>query len=126
MKTDWHLLDAPESRNRTLFNTFKKLIKLRHQLAALRGDNMDFFYENVDDRVLAYSRRSNDNELVIIVAHFSPNNRDGYTLKNMPVKEGTKFVNGLNEEEIVGVDNGANETQIEFETIRRKSIDQDK
>ncbi|CAF1672086.1 unnamed protein product, partial [Adineta ricciae] len=51
--------NAPESPYRTLLNIFKKAIKLRRQLAALRSDSLDFFYENYGDRVLAYSRRSN-------------------------------------------------------------------
>jgi 1,4-alpha-glucan branching enzyme len=115
-------LDAPESRNRTLLNTFKKLIQLRHQLAALRGDNLEFFYENHDDRILAYSRRSDKQELVIIVAHFSPNNRNGYTLKNIPVKEKTQFVNGLNEEEIIYSDNGTNEIKMNLKPFEVKIL----
>ncbi len=122
MKTNWQLLDAPESRNRSLLNTFKKLIKLRHQLAALRSDNLEFFYEHYDDRVLAYSRGSDTNECVIIVAHFSPNSRDGYTLKNVPAKEGTKFVNGLNEEEIIYIDNGASELKMNLKPFEGKVL----
>jgi glycosidase len=114
-------LDAPESRNRSLLNTFKKLIKLRHQLAALRSDNLEFFYEHYDDRVLAYSRGS-DTESVIIVANFSPNSRDGYTLKNVPAKEGTKFVNGLNDEEIVYIDNGTSELKMNLKPFEGKVL----
>ncbi len=116
------MLDAPESRNRSLLNTFKQVIKLRHELAALRSDNVDFFYEHHDDRVLAYSRRSDKNELVLVVAHFSPNNRDGYTLKNVPAKEGTKFFNGLNKEEIVSVENETKELKMNLKPFEGKVL----
>jgi glycosidase len=112
-------LDAPQSRNRSLLNLFKRLIKLRHELAVLRSDNMEFFYEHFDDRVLAYSRRS-DKEMVILVINFSSNNKDGYTLKNVPAKEGTKFFNGLDEEEIVYVDNGTNEVKLNLKPFEGK------
>jgi hypothetical protein len=40
----------------------------------------------------------------------------------MPVKEGTKFVNGLNEEEIVCVDNGANELKLNLKPFEGKVL----
>ncbi|CAF1463918.1 unnamed protein product [Adineta ricciae] len=122
LKTNWHVLDAPESPYRTLLNIFKKAIKLRRRLAALRSDSLDFFYENYGDRVLAYSRRSNENDLIIIIAHFSANNRDGYTLKNIPAKESTQFTNGMNESEILHVGDGTNELQVNLKPFEAKVL----
>jgi 1,4-alpha-glucan branching enzyme len=91
-------------------------------LAALRSDNLEFFYEHNDDRVLAYIRRADEKEFVIIVVHFSPNSRDGYTLKNVPAIEGTQFVNMLNEKEIVYVNNGTNELNMNLKPFEGKIL----
>ncbi|CAF3918143.1 unnamed protein product [Adineta steineri] len=121
-KTNWQVLDAPVSPYRTLLNTFKQVIKLRRQLTALRSDNLEFFFEHYDDRVLAYSRRSNDNDLVLVIAHFSPNNRDGYIVKNIPAKEGTQFVNGMDENEVLHIENGTNELKMNLKPFEGKIL----
>ena len=122
MKINWHVLDTPVSPYRTLLNTFKQAIKLRHQLEGLRSDNLEFFYEHYDDRVLAYSRRSNDKNLVLVIAHFSPNSRNGYIVKNIPAKEGTQFVNGMNENEVLYIDKGTNELKMDLKPFEGKVL----
>ncbi|MBD1823485.1 alpha amylase C-terminal domain-containing protein [Cyanobacteria bacterium FACHB-DQ100] len=77
---DWSLLD----HNRDLFEFYKRTIALRHEKSSLRTDNIEFFFEHLDDKVLAYVRWNDDGERVIVVANFSDQNYENYAIDNLP------------------------------------------
>jgi 1,4-alpha-glucan branching enzyme len=70
--------------NRDLFEYYKKLIALRKQNPALSSDNIDFFHENPEAKVLAYSRWHEQSSRVVVVVNFSDNFLSGYQLPNFP------------------------------------------
>ncbi|MBD2080350.1 alpha-amylase family glycosyl hydrolase [Leptolyngbya sp. FACHB-17] len=78
---DWSLLD----HNRDLFEFYKRAIALRHEKSSLRTDNIEFFFEHLDDKVLAYVRWNNDGERVIVVANFSDQTYENYAIENLPI-----------------------------------------
>ncbi len=61
----WNLLKT--KRNRDLFDTFRRLFAFRHKTDSLQNGEVNFFYENIDDRVLGY-RRGED---ILVLCHFS-------------------------------------------------------
>ncbi|MEP0916825.1 alpha-amylase family glycosyl hydrolase [Leptolyngbya sp. DQ-M1] len=77
---DWSLLD----HNRDLFEFYKRAIALRHEKSSLRTDNIEFFFEHLDDKVLAYVRWNDDGERVIVVANFSDQTYENYAIENLP------------------------------------------
>ncbi|MBE9011655.1 alpha amylase C-terminal domain-containing protein [Pseudanabaenaceae cyanobacterium LEGE 13415] len=79
---DWSLLD----QNRGLFEFYKRAIALRHEKASLRTDNIEFFFENADDKILAYVRWNDAGERVVVVANFSDQDREGYAIENFPIE----------------------------------------
>ncbi|MBW4523065.1 MAG: DUF3459 domain-containing protein [Scytolyngbya sp. HA4215-MV1] len=81
-KIDWTLLDGDQ--NRSLFDYYKGLIALRKNNPALHTENVEFFHENPEVRVLAYTRWNNEGARVVIVANFSDNFLAGYTVPNFP------------------------------------------
>ncbi|WP_347242485.1 alpha-amylase family glycosyl hydrolase [Nostoc sp. FACHB-888] len=58
-KINWSLLESDQ--NRDLFKYYQNLIALRKQNLTLQSDNIDFFYENAGDKVLAYTRWDEQN-----------------------------------------------------------------
>ncbi len=80
-KIAWPLLSR--DLNRDLFEDYKHLIALRKQFRALQSDNIDFFHENPDSKVLAYGRWNDQDERVVVVA-FSDQHLAGYRVPNFP------------------------------------------
>ncbi len=78
-KIAWSLLERDE--NRDLFECYKKLIALRTHNRALQSDNIEFFHENADAKVLAYVRWHDQGDRVIVVANFSDQNLSGYNVE---------------------------------------------
>ena len=81
-KIAWPLLER--DLNRDLFEYYKKLIALRKQNLALSSDNIEFFHENPEAKVLAYSRWHEEGSRVVVVANFSDNFLSGYQVPNFP------------------------------------------
>lgn len=81
-KIAWPLLERELNRN--LFEHYKQLIALRKQFIALQSDNIDFFHEDPDSKVLAYARWNDQGERVVVVANFSDQNLTGYRVPNFP------------------------------------------
>jgi 1,4-alpha-glucan branching enzyme len=81
-KIAWPLLEREP--NRDLLEYYKKLIDLRQQNPALGSDNIEFFHENPDAKVLAYTRWHDEASRVVVVANFSDNVLTGYLVPNFP------------------------------------------
>ncbi|MGG6266893.1 alpha-amylase family glycosyl hydrolase [Leptolyngbya sp. AN03gr2] len=79
---DWSLLN----QNRDLFEFYQKAIALRHEKSSLRTDNIDFFFENADDKILAYVRWNDAGERVVVIANFSDQDYQGYAIANFPTE----------------------------------------
>ena len=84
-KINWSLLSSDQ--NHDLFEYYQKLIALRQQTPALQSDNIKFFYENADNKVLAYSRWDEQNSHVVVVANFSDQNLNQYKISDFPTAE---------------------------------------
>ena len=97
----WSLLD--KEWNRRLFETFRQLIHLRHSNSNLRNGPIEFFYENENERVLAFSRGT---KLVVIV-HLHPQAKAKYIIGPFPEKG--LWIDYLTDEE-VNVDQSGNLT----------------
>ena len=80
----WSLLDKEINQN--LFKTFKNLIKFRKTILNKNKYNqLRFFYENLDHRILAYSRSNHtDNEDIVVITNFSNQLQSNYEIKNCP------------------------------------------
>jgi 1,4-alpha-glucan branching enzyme len=81
-KLDWTLLAGEE--NKKLFDYYKGLIHLRTTNHAFFTENIDFFHENPEAKVLAYTRWNDEGSRVVVVANFSDNFLAGYTVPNFP------------------------------------------
>jgi 1,4-alpha-glucan branching enzyme len=81
-KIAWPLLER--DLNRDLFEYYKKLIALRKQNPALSSNNIEFFHENPEAKVLAYVRWNEECSRVVVVANFSDNILSGYHVPNFP------------------------------------------
>ncbi len=82
-KIDWTLLG--HDLNRGLFEYYKGLINLRKNNHALYTENIDFIHENLEAKVLAYSRWNDQGSRVVVVANFSENFLAGYQVPHFPV-----------------------------------------
>jgi 1,4-alpha-glucan branching enzyme len=78
----WSLLES--DRNRDLFEYYKKLIALRKQNRALQTANIDFFFENLDDKVFAYGRWNEEGSRIVVVVNFSDHVLDTYQITQFP------------------------------------------
>jgi 1,4-alpha-glucan branching enzyme len=81
-KIDWTLLS--HDLNRNLFEYYKGLIALRKSNAALQTANIEFFYEDPETKVLAYTRWNDEGSRVVVVANFSDQFLAGYSVPNFP------------------------------------------
>ncbi|MBD2386326.1 alpha-amylase family glycosyl hydrolase [Cylindrospermum sp. FACHB-282] len=81
-KIEWSLLG--NHLNQGLFAYYKGLINLRKQNHALYTENIDFIHENMETKVLAYSRWNEEGSRVVVVANFSENFLAGYQIDNFP------------------------------------------
>jgi 1,4-alpha-glucan branching enzyme len=82
-KVDWTLLSG--DLNHSLFEYYKGLISLRKTNPALYGENIEFFHENPEAKVLAYTRWNDEGSRVVVVANFSDQFLAGYTIPGFPV-----------------------------------------
>lgn len=81
-KVDWTLLAGED--NRSLFEYYKGLIHLRKNNHAFYTENIEFFHENPEAKVLAYTRWNDEGSRVVVVANFSDEFLAGYTVPNFP------------------------------------------
>ncbi|MGG6242458.1 alpha-amylase family glycosyl hydrolase [Nodosilinea sp. AN01ver1] len=81
-KIDWTLLE--NDRNRDLFEHYKGLINLRKENHALRTENVEFFFEDPDSKVLAYVRWNDEGSTIAVVVNFSGNYLADYSVPNFP------------------------------------------
>ncbi|HEY9822886.1 MAG TPA: alpha-amylase family glycosyl hydrolase, partial [Candidatus Sericytochromatia bacterium] len=81
-KIAWSLLE--KDLNRDLFEYYKKLIALRKQNSALQSNNIKFFHEAPEAKVLAYSRWNEKGSRVVVVANFSESFLSKYKVFNFP------------------------------------------
>jgi 1,4-alpha-glucan branching enzyme len=68
-RLDWRLLEG--ERNARLHAFYRQLIALRRSSESLRGDDIDFFYEPLEQRLLAWSR----GDSVAVIANFGDTDR---------------------------------------------------
>ena len=81
-KIDWTLLG--NDKNMSLHDYYRGLIFLRKNNHALYTENIEFFYEQADDRVLAYTRWNDEGSRVVVVANLSGNFLKDYTIPHIP------------------------------------------
>ncbi|MDY6939870.1 MAG: alpha-amylase family glycosyl hydrolase [Cyanobacteriota bacterium] len=79
-KIDWQLLG--NDLNRGLFEYCKGLIHLRKNDRALCTENIDFFHEDAESQVIAYTRWNDEGSRVAIVANLSGQFLAGYQVPN--------------------------------------------
>jgi len=81
-KIEWPLL--ANDLNQGLLNYYKGLLHLRKTNQALYGENVEFFHENPESRVLAYTRWNDEGSRVVVVANFSDQFLAGYAVPDFP------------------------------------------
>jgi 1,4-alpha-glucan branching enzyme len=81
-KIEWSLLE--NDLNRGLFEYYKGLINLRKNNHALYTENIDFFHEDPESKVLAYTRWNDEGSRIVVVANFSDNYLAGYQVPHFP------------------------------------------
>ena len=81
-KIDWSLLQ--NESNQSLLDYYRGLIALRKENYALRTDNIDFFYEDRESKVLAYLRWNDEGSRLVVVINFSNNFLQDYTISQFP------------------------------------------
>jgi 1,4-alpha-glucan branching enzyme len=81
-KIEWKLLE--NEQNQGLFAYYKGLIHLRKQNQALYSENIEFFYEDSESKVLAYTRWNDEGSRVVVVANFSDQYLAGYQVTHFP------------------------------------------
>ncbi|MGK7916955.1 MAG: alpha-amylase family glycosyl hydrolase [Prochloraceae cyanobacterium] len=81
-KIDWTLLK--NDRNRNLLEYYKGLINLRKNNPALYTENVEFFHEDRESKVLAYVRWNEEGSRVVVVANFSDQYLAGYQVTHFP------------------------------------------
>jgi 1,4-alpha-glucan branching enzyme len=81
-KIDWTLLE--NDANSSLLNYYKGLIDLRENNHALYTENINFFHENPESQVFAYTRWNDEGSRVVVVANLSDNYLAGYQVSHFP------------------------------------------
>ena len=81
-KIDWTLLAG--DWNQHLFAHYKGLINLRKENHALYTENIEFFHEDPESKVIAYTRWNEEGSRVVVVANFSAQYLAGYAVPNFP------------------------------------------
>jgi 1,4-alpha-glucan branching enzyme len=79
---DWSLLD--QELNQDLLAFYKKLIALRKEKPALQTNNIDFFYEHSEHKILAFVRWNEAGERVVVIANFSDRTFDQSLIPHFP------------------------------------------
>lgn len=83
---DWSLLD--NEANQGLLKYYQGLIALRKENAALRSDNIDIFYEDLESKVLGYVRWDDIGPKVAVVVNCSDSYLADYEVSDLP-EDGT-------------------------------------
>jgi len=81
-KLAWSLLGTPECAG--LHDHYRRLIWLRREHPALRGDTLETIHDDPETRVVAYQRWDDGGDRVVTVAHCSPNEQGSYAIPNWP------------------------------------------
>ncbi|MCA1990463.1 MAG: alpha amylase C-terminal domain-containing protein [Coleofasciculus sp. S288] len=81
-KVEWTLLQ--HENNRGLFEYYKGLIHLRKHNHALYTENINFFHEDPEAKVLAYVRWNGEGSRVVVVLNFSDNFLTDYYVPDFP------------------------------------------
>lgn len=81
-KIDWTLLAG--DWNKHLFAHYKGLINLRKENHALYTENIEFFHEDPESKVIAYTRWNDEGSRVVVVANFSDQFLAGYAVPHFP------------------------------------------
>ncbi len=82
-KIEWPLLAG--ELNQGLFSFYKGLISLRKENHALYTENIDFFHENPEAKVLGYTRWNDEGSRIIVIANFSDRFLAGYEISEFPI-----------------------------------------
>ena len=85
-KINWSLLT--NDHNHDLMAHYRGLIHLRKNAYALRTENVEFFHEDPEGKVLAYIRWNDEGSRVVVVINFSDHYRADYKICNFP-QDGT-------------------------------------
>jgi 1,4-alpha-glucan branching enzyme len=81
-KLDWTLLS--NDSNEGLLHYCSGLVHLRKSNHALYTENLEFFHEDPESKVLAYTRWNDEGARVVVVANFSDQFLKDYTIPNFP------------------------------------------
>ncbi|RMF25893.1 MAG: alpha-amylase [Cyanobacteria bacterium J083] len=81
-KIDWTLLAGEDNKN--LWAYYKGLINLRKENHALYSENIEFFHEDPESQVIAYTRWNDEGSQIAVVANFSEQYLAGYTVPHFP------------------------------------------
>lgn len=81
-KIDWNLLK--NDQNKGLRDYYRGLIHLRKDNHALYTENIDFFHEDPESKVFAYTRWNDEGSRVVVIANFSENFLAGYQVPHFP------------------------------------------
>jgi 1,4-alpha-glucan branching enzyme len=81
-KIDWTLLG--NDMNKGLWEYYKGLIHLRKNNQALYTENIEFFHEDPESKVFAYTRWNDEGSRVVVVANWSENYLAGYSVPHFP------------------------------------------
>lgn len=82
IKIDWSLLQNDD--NQGLFDYYRGLITLRTKNYALHTDNIEFFYEDEESKVLGYTRWNNEGSRLVVIINFSNNFLRNYEVAHFP------------------------------------------
>jgi 1,4-alpha-glucan branching enzyme len=82
IKINWNLLE--NNLNQDLLDYYRGLIHLKIQNYALRTNNIEFFHEDTNNKVLAYTRWNDQGSRLVVVANFSNNFLQNYSIDQFP------------------------------------------
>lgn len=75
------------AENRDLWHYYQQLIALRKHNLALQSDNIEFFYEDADAKLLAYFRWHEQGSQVVVVVNFHEQKLTNYCIPKFPNAE---------------------------------------
>jgi 1,4-alpha-glucan branching enzyme len=81
-KLGWSHLDTPEGSG--LHDHYRRLIGLRREHPALRGETLEIIHDDAEARVVAYHRWDDGGDRVVTVAHCSADDQGGYAIPDWP------------------------------------------
>ncbi|HET7833839.1 MAG TPA: alpha-amylase family glycosyl hydrolase [Gallionella sp.] len=75
------ILDERTNSGREIFRYYQDLITLSHRLPSIRSHNIDILHESNSDRVIAFKRWNEDEEVIIAASLNNTPFADGYTIE---------------------------------------------